>query len=179
MASTSCEVEQAAYQLRNTQQQIAPCLFLTSRWGAGDVAQLEKNGITHVVVAGTELPRPSWQGIEDWLQLELTDDVSADLLGQLERAVPFMRGAIDGGGVVLVHCSAGRSRSASVCMGFLMAGPPRLSFEQAFDAVHSVRLTCLNGGFEEQLRTYGNRVRWQPMSLHSNGRSKTAVFPHP
>ena len=151
--------DEEAYALRSTQQQLAPGLFIASRWGAKDTAQLAANGITHVVVAGTEFGAPAWGGVQGWIQLRLTDDVSADLAGGIEEAISFIQCSLasPGAGAVLVHCSAGRSRSASICIAYMMA-TQHLSFEEAFAAVDSVRLTCLNGGFEAQLQAYGRRL---------------------
>jgi hypothetical protein len=165
--------DEEAYALRNTQQRLAPGVFIASRWGAKDTAQLASNGITHVVVAGRELPAPAWKGVQGWIQLQLTDDVSADLLGSIDEAVGFIRRSLvsPGAGAVLVHCSAGRSRSASICIAYIMA-TQRVPFEEAFAVVDSVRLTCLNGGFDAQLRAYGQR-------LADEVASRPAALPQP
>ncbi len=58
------------------------------------------------------------------------------------------------GGVVLVHCNAGVSRSASVVIGFLMS-QEKMSFDEAFSAVKTARPHIQpNPGFMSQLKKY-------------------------
>ncbi|KTG38377.1 hypothetical protein cypCar_00018056 [Cyprinus carpio] len=58
------------------------------------------------------------------------------------------------GGVVLVHCNAGVSRSASVVIGFLMS-QEKMSFDEAFSAVKTARPYIQpNPGFMSQLKKY-------------------------
>ncbi|XP_078408041.1 dual specificity protein phosphatase 19 isoform X2 [Cetorhinus maximus] len=57
-------------------------------------------------------------------------------------------------GIVLVHCNAGVSRSASIAIGYLM-WENGLSFKDAFSIVKNARQTINpNPGFMEQLRNY-------------------------
>jgi dual specificity phosphatase 12 len=43
-----------------------------------------------------------------------------NLIRHFKTAVDFIKGAVKGGGTVLVHCFAGVSRSASVVIAYLM-----------------------------------------------------------
>lgn len=57
-------------------------------------------------------------------------------------------------GVVLVHCNAGVSRSASVVIGFLMS-QEKMSFDEAFSTVKTARPSIQpNPGFMNQLKKY-------------------------
>ena len=145
-----------AYALRSTQQQLVKGLFITNRWGANDSSQLVENKITHVLVVGYELPKPKQEGIS-WKKISITDDVRADLLGQLQETYEFIQEALENDDRVLVHCSAGRSRSASVCIAYIMKSK-KVCFETAFKLVDGIRMTCLNGGFEMQLKEYENTL---------------------
>ena len=53
-----------------------------------------------------------------WLQMrhhvDISDVETANLLVHLPGCVDFIRGALEGGGKVLVHCAAGVSRSSTV-----------------------------------------------------------------
>lgn len=68
------------------------------------------------------------------------------------RVTCFLRVPQDG--VVLVHCNAGVSRSASVVIGFLMC-QEKMSFDEAFSAVKAARPYIQpNPGFMNQLKKY-------------------------
>lgn len=57
-------------------------------------------------------------------------------------------------GVVLLHCNAGVSRSASIAIAYLMA-KEKIPFEDAFNRVRSARPSIRpNAGFLVQLTEY-------------------------
>lgn len=57
-------------------------------------------------------------------------------------------------GVVLLHCNAGVSRSASIAIAYLMANE-KIPFDDAFNRVKSVRPSVQpNAGFLVQLKEY-------------------------
>ena len=63
--------------------------------------------------------------------------------------------------VCLVNCSAGVSRSASVCIAFLMA-EHQMSFQEAFETVAKARPEiCPNTGFRDQLLEYEELLKKQ------------------
>ncbi|CAE8598587.1 unnamed protein product [Polarella glacialis] len=55
-----------------------------------------------------------------YLRVPVRDEQGADLLTHLGDAVDFIDSALAAGGVVLVHCKHGQSRSASVVAAWLM-----------------------------------------------------------
>ncbi|KAJ9472778.1 putative tyrosine phosphatase 123R [Diplonema papillatum] len=96
-------------------------LYLGSRLSAGKRDVLADHGITHVVNTAREVP---CYFIEDpqlvYLELELEDSEDDDMYGQFKPTASWIHAAIDNKGVVLVHCQAGISRSASIIMAYLM-----------------------------------------------------------
>lgn len=80
---------------------------------------LSERRITHIVSVGTE-PIPAdnpASGIRQ-LRIPIEDVDYADLLIHLPTACRFIHEAISNGGVVLVHCVQGLSRSAAVVAAF-------------------------------------------------------------
>lgn len=72
---------------------------------------------------------------------------------------------LGGGGGALVVCARGRSRSAAVCLAYLMRGRG-WAYERALAAVGDVRPVAPNAGFEAQLRRFfgemgGDFGRWR------------------
>lgn len=62
------------------------------------------------------------------------------------------------GGKVLVHCHAGRSRSATVCLAYLMR-TCHLSLDAAYEHVRTRReVIDPNLNFMQQLQDYGHRI---------------------
>ena len=82
---------------------------------------------------------------------------TARLLAQfcwIKETGEFIRGAIEGGGQVLVHCFAGVSRSASVVIAYLMRYH-NMTYSQACAHVRDRRPWINpNPGFVNQLKRY-------------------------
>ena len=91
---------------------------------------LSERRITHIVSVGSE-PIPADNPASGIRQLRIpVEDVDyADLLIHLPSACHFIHEAISAGGVVLVHCVQGLSRSAAVVAAYRMS-------------THSDPLTC-------------------------------------
>ncbi|KXZ50007.1 hypothetical protein GPECTOR_18g161 [Gonium pectorale] len=90
----------------------------------------------------------------EYLHVPISDMEGVDLISQLPAALNFIDAAIAKGGVVLVHCMMGISRSASTCIAYLM-WKERLSFERAAEKVYVARpFISPNPGFVLQLREW-------------------------
>ena len=122
-------------------------------------------------------------------QHQVHDSPEAELSTHFDACFAFMREALAAGGGVLVHCFAGRSRSVTVLLAFLMRQqhltlqarplqrplPPPLprrsravppaNHQAALAMVHAVRpFACPNQGFMRQLMV---RVASQTRFAHS------------
>lgn len=87
------------------------------------------------------------------------DVPETDLSEFVEASIAIIESARQRCGRVLVHCNAGVSRSATVCIAYLMA-IEAMTFPQAYDLVKSKR-PCIqpNAGFMRQLKARdANRV---------------------
>mmetsp|Transcript_7611 Transcript_7611/g.19212 ORF Transcript_7611/g.19212 Transcript_7611/m.19212 type:complete len:159 (-) Transcript_7611:121-597(-) len=153
--SAQAEREREALANRSALQEVHPGVFLTSRFGARRKDDMKAAGITHVVIVATRAEgiAPCFPDDFRYMQVEINDNPSSQLVCHLKSVFEFMQAAVDTGGKVLVHCSAGRSRSASFVIAFKMR-MEGVSFQDAFRAVDRVRVLSLNGGFIEQLESF-------------------------
>ncbi|XP_061653206.1 dual specificity protein phosphatase 12 isoform X2 [Phyllopteryx taeniolatus] len=135
---------------------VDPGVFIGTAADLNDSQGLAEAAITHIVSVdsvdpGTLLPMDSGY-CGKWINV--LDEVTADLLSYLDDCYRFIQEAVDGGGAALVHCQAGRSRSATIVTAFLMKRY-KLGFAEAYHRLKSVKQDVqVNSGFEEQLCLY-------------------------
>lgn len=101
---------------------IEPQVIVGARPFRVDVPLLHAEGVTGVVNTCEEYLGPVAQyeqlGIE---QLHIpTTDFAHPMLADVEIAVDFVQRHVDSGGTVYVHCKAGRARSATVVLCWLI-----------------------------------------------------------
>jgi len=100
-----------------------------------------------------------------YLQLPSLDDASFDISVYFERALAFIDGALHSGGKILVHCSCGVSRSATIAALYEMrrSGEDPETVLNRFRTIRAV--ICPNPGFALHLRNYNlSRLLTQAMS---------------
>ncbi|PYH95169.1 dual specificity phosphatase [Aspergillus ellipticus CBS 707.79] len=117
---------------------------------------LSRANITHVVsvlrLNGAD------EALEPFKQLciEVDDIEDEDLLEHFPVAIKFIQSGLDAGGSVLVHCAMGKSRSAAICIAYMLhRQPTALTPESALAIIRQNRPLCEpNSGFMEQLAVY-------------------------
>ncbi|KAI0796896.1 phosphatases II [Abortiporus biennis] len=127
-------------------------LYLGTIEAAKSSRTLTERRITHIVSVGNE-PIPADNPASGFQQMRIkVEDVDyADLLIHLPAVCRFIYQAISTGGVVLVHCVQGLSRSAAVVAAYLMY-TQRISAGDAINVVRRAReQVWINPGFHEQL----------------------------
>lgn len=127
-----------------------PFLFLGPCSAASSSPFLQNNAITSVISIGST-PSEKIDGVT-YCRISMVDSPSASISDAIEAASKIIDQVAEADGRVLVHCSAGISRSPTVIAGYLMTRQS-LSLKAALTAMVSARPTvCPNTGFIGQLR---------------------------
>lgn len=116
---------------------------------------LDEYGLTDILSVGIKTPssainRETLAG--NCYHIECLDLPEAKLDSVIERTNKIIENVRVRNGRILVHCNAGVSRSASVCIAYLMV-IQNMSFDLAYNLVKSKR-ECIqpNTGFKKQLK---------------------------
>ncbi|XP_047459735.1 dual specificity protein phosphatase 19-like [Mugil cephalus] len=132
---------------------VRPFLLLGSQDAAHDIDTLRRYKVSHVlnVAYGVSNLLPDQMVYKT---LQILDLPEMEITSYLQECGSFIDQAREQDGVVLVHCNAGVSRSASIVIGYLMSREG-LSFEDAYSQVKLARpSTHPNPGFYRQLQNY-------------------------
>ncbi|XP_034071307.1 dual specificity protein phosphatase 12 [Gymnodraco acuticeps] len=135
---------------------VDPGLYIGTVADLNDSQGLAAAAVTHILSVDSADPAPLIPADGNFRRkwVNVLDEVCSDLLSHMDDCFRFIQEAVDGGGAALVHCQAGRSRSATIITSYLMK-KHQLSFTEA-----SLRLKAakpdvqMNSGFEEQLCLY-------------------------
>lgn len=138
--------------------QIRTRIWLGSVEAQQDWARLEECGITDVITCGRGLAGRLPDGVRQLCTLSIDDLDEVDILEHVPCTSDMIHDVVkDGSRSVLVHCAAGRSRSASVVIAYMMR--QGLLYEQALKLVVSIRpVVQPNSGFSHQLMWYGRNA---------------------
>ncbi|KAL8515333.1 hypothetical protein ACS0TY_014153 [Phlomoides rotata] len=154
----------------NTPCQIEEGLYLGSLGAATNRDGLKSLNVTHILTVAHSIT-PDYPNDFVYKVIGVPDREDVTLSQYFEECFAFIEEARATGGGVLVHCFAGRSRSATVVVAYLMyKNGMRLS--EALEYVKRKR-PCIspNAGFMLQLQTYERSLRGAnlplPLSLSS------------
>ncbi|KAM5469681.1 tyrosine protein phosphatase yvh1 [Microsporum audouinii] len=119
---------------------------------------IERENITHTVtVLRINVDEERFKPFKKHLHIPVDDVDDEDLLQHFPTTNAFIRSGLESGTEgVLVHCAMGKSRSATVCIAYLLHREPgALTPREALDLIRRTRPLCEpNGGFMEQLELY-------------------------
>ncbi|XP_060563597.1 dual specificity protein phosphatase 14-like isoform X2 [Ruditapes philippinarum] len=136
--------------------QINDHLFLSSA-GAIKTDRIRSLGITNIVNCTMEIPNLKLPSVE-CVQIHVEDTPSARLGMYFDRCADKIHQVHKSGGKILVHCVAGVSRSASLCMAYLMKYQ-RMTLDQSYYHIKKRRpVIHPNVGFWRQLIEFERRL---------------------
>jgi len=164
---------------KNINAVIQDRLFLGNIMAARSTRSLTENRITHILsICSDPIPAELPEAGIRHKRISVEDVDYADLLIHLPSACHFIDQALRSGGVVLVHCVQGISRSAAVVAAYLMWSR-RVNSTQALEMVRTARDHIWpNPGFQEQLVLFelcqyapgpcnGIYVKWRTQLNHN------------
>lgn len=124
-------------------------------------AHLDKLRVTCVVNVAPELPDTPLSSTSNplYLRINAQDRAGVNLAAHFDEVADLIEEVRLAGGSSLVHCVAGVSRSASLCLAYLMKYG-NMSLREAYIHVQSIRPQVRpNSGFFLQLRQYEHELR--------------------
>lgn len=139
-------------------------LFIGSRLHAHNEESLMLLGITHIVNATNNIANLRNNSKLTYLRCSLCDENTQSLRLAMDESFLFIKEALlqhvdkEPCNRVLVHCSAGVSRSASLVISYLLRSGLCCSYDEAFNTLKNTRSNIRpNPGFEQQLRLICNK----------------------
>ena len=125
--------------LENDLDLIIPNLYLGNITAAHDSNRLKELNITHMLtIEDRELDVEKYEHLEKYKFKQLADFQFSNILEVMEECIEFIDEAIKESKNVLVHCWAGKSRSATLVMAYIMA-KERQSVKKTLDQVRKKR----------------------------------------
>ncbi|KAJ8619635.1 hypothetical protein MRB53_028164 [Persea americana] len=156
---------QALYATKYAKEDNVPCqieegLFLGSIGVAHNKDILKRFNITHILIVAKSLD-PAFPNDFIYKKIEVLDSPDTNLEQHFDECFNFIDEAKRMGGSVLVHCFAGKSRSVTIIVAYLMK-KHHMSLSQALDIVRSKRPQAApNYGFMLRLQKFEKSLRGQ------------------
>jgi len=133
--------------------------------------RLSELGVSLVINATYEVPNVEVpEGTIEFIQLHINDSVTADMAQHMDRCADRIHEVRSAGGVALVHCALGVSRSVTICLAYLVKYEGRTLREAYFEVKKKRPIIRPNEGFWRQLIAF---------EVAKRGRAtvKLSVFP--
>ncbi|KAL0484966.1 dual specificity protein phosphatase [Acrasis kona] len=143
---------------------VSDFLYLGDRENSQTLSQLKDCKINYILNMAQELPNKFEDTPEDpeyqinYLKLGTGDTIFDVIHPLFEKAVQFIDKARSNGGRVLIHCSMGVSRSATVTAAYLMR-TDKLDVDEAIEIIKKERsIINPNESFRAQLKEHTNAI---------------------
>ncbi|MEQ2303101.1 Dual specificity protein phosphatase 4 [Ameca splendens] len=137
--------------------EILPFLYLGSALHASKKEVLDSIGISALLNVSADCPN-HFEGTYQYKCIPVEDNHKEDISCWFLEAIEFIDSVRDSSGRVLVHCQAGISRSATICLAYLMKRK-RVRLDEAFEFVRRRRsIISPNFSFMGQLLQFESQV---------------------
>ncbi|XP_077979068.1 dual specificity protein phosphatase 19-like [Glandiceps talaboti] len=137
--------------------EVRPWLLLSSEDAATDIKLLTQHKVTHILNVAPFMDN-SVEGDFIHLKVPILDLPETDITSYFDQCFKFITEAKQSGGIVLVHCNAGVSRSVSIILAYLMSTEGAL-LQESLQRLRDVRSKVgPNQGFMKQLEEYEKKV---------------------
>lgn len=137
----------------DTFDKVSDGIYIGNSSASKNLNLLKASGITHILICSKE-SEPIFSKEFEYKKLEITDAVEFNVAQYFEESFEFIELAINQHGGVFVHCIMGQSRSATICLAYLMR-KRQLSVKKALALlIKKHRDTQPNVGFINQLNKY-------------------------
>ncbi|XP_020228552.1 dual specificity protein phosphatase 1 isoform X2 [Cajanus cajan] len=152
-----------SYKEDNIPHKIDEGLYLGSIASAFNKLHLKNHNITHILTVASRI-KPPHPADFVYKLINVVDKNHEDLKQHFNECFDFIDEAKRLGGGVLVHCFAGKSRSVTVVIAYLMK-TRGMSFNEAWQHVRTIRPAALpNAGFILQLMDFEMSLQEQQES---------------
>ncbi|XP_039618469.1 dual specificity phosphatase 28 [Polypterus senegalus] len=136
---------------------ITDSLFISNARSACNCEFLCKEGITLCINVSKQQPFPHLE--LSTIRVPVHDQPTEKLYEHFDCCADAIEGAVTSGGHAVVYCKNGRSRSATICVAYLMKHRG-LGLLDAFQMVKNARSVAEpNEGFWTQLQRYEEELR--------------------
>ncbi|KAM6918442.1 dual specificity phosphatase 28 [Xenentodon cancila] len=136
---------------------VTSALFISNARSACSDQLIQQEAVTLCINVSKQQPFPS-TGVTK-LQIPVYDDPNEDLYSHFDRCADAIQKEASRGGRSVVYCKNGRSRSATICIAYLMKHR-KLALADAVQRVKTARhVIDPNPGFMSQLQRYEDELR--------------------
>lgn len=111
---------------------VTDSLFISNARSACNIPLIQKEAITLCINVSMEQPFPFSPGNVQTLRIAVYDDPVEDLHKYFDTCADTIHKEAAKGGHTVVYCKSGRSRSATICVAYLMKHHG-LSLSEAFE----------------------------------------------
>ncbi|XP_048745608.2 dual specificity protein phosphatase 4-like [Ostrea edulis] len=147
--------------------EILPFLYLGNFQDASNLELLHRLGITSLMNVSTKCKNLFEQDFS-YMNVPVDDNPNADLAVWFPQSNTFIDTVRENRGKVLVHCQAGVSRSATICLAYLMY-TAKVGLETAFEHIKSRRsVISPNLNFMRQLENYEKEIKSHDGTLNTS-----------
>ncbi|KAF6727600.1 Dual specificity protein phosphatase 1B [Oryzias melastigma] len=119
---------------------VDPGVYIGTVADLNDSQALSAASVSHILSVDSVDPGPQLPATGSFTTkwINALDEETSDLLSYMDACNVFIDEAVKGGGAALVHCQAGRSRSATIVTAYLMK-KHHLTFTEAYRRLKSVK----------------------------------------